>query len=82
MARGIKTGGREAGTPNVVTSQLRSVLKELLFEELKHLPGYLAELPTKDRVDVITKLMAYALPKVDSVKVHEGEPMNATNWWQ
>lgn len=82
MARGIKTGGREAGTPNVVTSQLRSVLKDLLFVELQNLSGYLSELPTKDRVDVITKLMAYALPKVDSVEVHEGEPLNSANWWQ
>lgn len=82
MAKGEKTGGRQVGTPNVITTQLRAVLKELLFAELQHLPEYLSQLPVRDRVDVITKLMAYALPKIESVKSYDGEPMNASSWWE
>lgn len=82
MAKGVKSGGRKAGTPNVVTSQLRRVLKELLLSELERMPGYLSELSTKERVDVLVKLMAYSLPKVESVKSYDGEPMNASSWWE
>lgn len=81
MEKKTKTGGRTQGTPNVITSQLRSVLKEMLFVELQNLPGYLAELPVKDRVYVVTKLMAYVLPKVENVSSYDGEPLGSQGWW-
>ena len=34
MAKGIKTGGREIGTPNKTTSELRKTLKHIVDDEL------------------------------------------------
>ena len=55
--RGTKTGGRQAGTPNKVTSELRDALKAVLAVELDTLSDSLAELPAKERLDVIVRLM-------------------------
>ncbi|GAP69927.1 hypothetical protein BA6E_121380 [Bacteroidales bacterium 6E] len=81
MAKGIKTGGREAGTPNRLTSELRSVLKEIIYDEMQRLPDALADLPIKDRLDILIKLCNFVLPKVEKVKATAGEPITK-EWWE
>lgn len=81
MAKGIKTGGRETGTPNRLTSELRTALKEYIYVELQKLPDYLAELPTKDRLEILLKLCSFVLPKVEPVKFDKGEPVDSKDWW-
>jgi hypothetical protein len=72
---GIKYGGRRKGTPNRITKELRTVLKDLLFEELKSIPDHLEKLDTKERLELIIKLLPYALPKVNSVSHTTNEPI-------
>ena len=48
---GKKTGGRAAGTPNKITSELRKTLKGIIANELEALPETLAELPPKERFE-------------------------------
>jgi len=74
MAKGNKTGGRVAGTPNRLTSELRSVLKDMLFNELQSLPDRLDKLPDKDRIEIILKLMPFVCPKVEPVSSGGDEP--------
>lgn len=62
-----KTGGRAAGTPNKITIELRKTLKQILAKEFDALPETLAELPARDRLELIIKLMPFCLPKVDSI---------------
>lgn len=75
MAKGLKTGGRETGTPNRLTSELRGLLKDIIYDELKKLPDALSEMPAKDRLEVVTKLLNYVCPKVENVKHNSGEPI-------
>lgn len=75
MAKGIKTGGRQKGTSNKLTSELRKLLKEILTNELENIPNFMADLEPKDRLQTIIKLMPFILPKVESVRIDEGEPM-------
>ena len=75
MAKGVKTGGREKGTPNKLTSELRTVLKKILTDELENIPTLIADLEPKDRLHAIIKLMPFVLPKVETVRIDEGEPM-------
>jgi chemotaxis regulatin CheY-phosphate phosphatase CheZ len=70
---GLKYGGRQLGTPNKLTNELRNVLKDILLDELGTIKSKLDTLDTKDRLDVIIKLMPYAMPKIDSVEYHIGE---------
>ena len=74
MAKGIKTGGRIAGTPNRLTKELRKVLKDLLYQELETLSSHLDSLEPKERLEIIIKLLPYAVPKVESVNYQENEP--------
>jgi hypothetical protein len=64
---GTKTGGRVKGTPNKVTSQLRDTLKAAIGFELDRLTETLAELPAKDRLELLIRLMPFVLPKVDLI---------------
>jgi hypothetical protein len=77
MAQRTKTGGRQIGTPNRVTKELRVALKDALYNELENLGGYLAGLEPKDRLEIIVKLLPYALPKVEQVHYLEHEPFGS-----
>lgn len=73
---GKKFGGRQKGTPNKLTKELRSVLKDVLYEEIDRLPERLDKLDTKDRLELLVKLMPFVFPKVQSVSQSLDEPIN------
>ena len=64
---GKKFGGRKKGTPNKMTKELRSTLKDVLFHEIEEIEDRLDLLDPKDRLELLIKLMPYALPKVTSI---------------
>ena len=68
--------GRPKGAVNVVTKQLRFKLKNLIDAELENLPGLLDGLEPKDRVELLVKLMAYAMPKVQPICSSANEPLD------
>jgi len=78
MARGFKTGGREIGTPNKTTSELRIALKHIVDDELQILQDNINELQPKERIDLLIKLLPYVMPKVQTVSARDGEPLS--NW--
>jgi hypothetical protein len=65
--QGKKTGGRIAGTPNKLTSELRTTLKGIIAGELGALPQTFEQLPVKERLELLIKLLPFCLPKVDSI---------------
>jgi hypothetical protein len=65
--QGKKTGGRIAGTPNKLTKELRMTLKGIIAGELDTLPQTFEQLPAKERLELLIKLLPYCLPKVDSI---------------
>lgn len=73
---GKKFGGRQKGTPNILTKELRSVLKDVLYEEIDCLNERLNELNTKDRLELLVKLMPFVFPKVQAVSQSVDEPIN------
>lgn len=64
MAKGIKTGGRVKGSLNVTSNEMRNILKEVIDNELHNIDSLLNELPTRERLDYIIKLMPYVLSKL------------------
>jgi hypothetical protein len=66
--------GRPKGSVNRVTKELRQLLKAIVFDELERLPETLDELPAEKRVEVLTKIIPYALPKVEAARYDLGEP--------
>ena len=67
MAQGKKTGGRERGTPNKVTSEVRTWLAELIDKNRKQVEKDLKELEPKDRLMILEKFMQYTTPKMQSI---------------
>lgn len=73
---GKKYGGRQKGTPNRITKELRSILKDLLYDEIETLKERLDALETKERVELLIKLMPFALPKVNGISHTTNEPID------
>jgi hypothetical protein len=76
---GLKFGGRQKGTPNKTTAELRQILQDTLQSEVANIPEYLNQLPMKERVDMIVKLLPYILPRM-ATQIHldsaNSEPIN------
>ena len=70
---GLKYGGRQLGTPNKLTNELRNVLKDILLNEFISLESNLNKLDTKERLELLVKLLPYAMPKIDNVDYTTGE---------
>lgn len=68
MKKRVKTGGRKAGTPNKTTKETKVVLQEVLSKELNKLGALLEKLDPIERVNAISKLLPYILPKQNLVK--------------
>ena len=79
---GLKKGmsnnpnGRKVGTPNKLTKELRATLKAIIEKELEAIPETLENLTPEKRIEIIIKLIPYVLPKVESVPMDKGEPMD------
>lgn len=59
--------GRPKGKPNIITRELRKILKALIARELENLPKLIENLEKEKRLEIIIKLLPYVLPKVESV---------------
>ena len=77
---GKKYGGRKTGTPNKLTKELRAILKNMLHQEIELLPKHFNKLDPKDRLELLAKLLPYALPKVESESYAIGEGGIADSW--
>jgi len=66
MAKGQKTGGRKAGTPNKITQSTRDRLKDVLDCELDNLPLLFEEVTARDRLQFIVKLIPYIIPQAEA----------------
>jgi hypothetical protein len=64
----------------VLTNNLRDTLKTIMQKEIEKLPETLEALDTKERLNVVCKLMPYVFPKVETVHPTEGEPLQFGNW--
>ncbi len=62
-----KTGGRTAETPNKITIELRKTLKGIIAGELEALPTTFEQLQSKERLELLIKLLPFCMPKVDSI---------------
>jgi len=82
---GLKKGttnnpnGRPAGTPNVITKEIRDILKQIMLREFELIPATLEGMEPKERLDMIVKLLPFILPKIDPVQMTEGEPWDSSN---
>lgn len=69
--KGKKTGGRQAGTPNKVTRQVKECLSSLLIDYTndEKFKDDFYKLSPKDRLMLAEKLMPYVVPKLQNTAV-------------
>ncbi|WP_203583415.1 hypothetical protein [Paludibacter sp. 221] len=58
-----KTGGRKKGTPNKTTAEMRSWLNKFVGDNLKEFEKNFKTLEVNEKINIITKLLPYVLPK-------------------
>jgi len=73
---GIKYGGRTKGTPNRLTKEMRTILKTILFTELENIEELMNSLDSKQRIELVIKLLPFILPKVETVSHTYNEPVD------
>ena len=72
---GLKKGmtnnvnGRPKGTPNKTTGDVRKMLSSFIGEKLETAMNDFDNLDTKDRFDIISKLLPYVAPKLQSTAI-------------
>lgn len=59
-----KTGGRQKGTANAVTADLRQRIQDLLNAQFDNISADLDDLEPKERVNAWIRLLEFALPKL------------------
>lgn len=60
--------GRPAGSPNKLNQNIRKTLDAVITDELEQVPALLEELDAKDRLEILTKLVSFVLPKLRAVE--------------
>jgi len=73
---GKKYGGRQKGTPNRMTKELRSILKDILYQELNDIEKRFEELEPKTRIELLIKMMPFVLPKMNTISHNTDEPID------
>lgn len=64
---GKKFGGRESGTPNKQTAELKQWVKTLLETNQAQFEADLAALEAKDRVQIYERLLKYAIAPLQAL---------------
>ena len=73
---GKKYGGRQKGTPNRMTKELRVLLKDIIYQELEEVQERFSLLEPRQRIELIIKLMPYILTKVNNISHTTNEPLD------
>lgn len=68
MAKGRKTGGRQAGTPNKTSAAVRGAIAKMLgdYFNSETFVQDIADLDPRDRVAAMEKFAAYVAPKLQA----------------
>jgi len=62
--KGQKTGGRQAGTPNKVTTEIRNFLSSLVFDNMDLITQDFRQLTTEQRMILLPKILPYIAPRM------------------
>lgn len=79
--RAIKTGGRQKGTPNKITAEIRQKLSDIVSNEIKNIPEYLNQIESPEiKLKLIIQILPYLIPKQKeiSTEIEAKEPIKIT----
>lgn len=56
-------------TQSITVDDIREQLKQIAMQELQKLPETLKDLESKERLNILCKLMPFIMPKIESLHV-------------
>jgi len=71
----IKTGGREMGTPNKLTADLRERISDFLNENWEQIEKDFQTLEPEKRVMLFEKLLQFTLPRLQTIQTPDFKPI-------
>ena len=77
MARRKKTGGREKGTPNKITKDIKEAYQHLIEANIENLDSWLNIVAKNDpakAMDIMIKLSEYVVPKLNRTSTSNQSP--------
>jgi hypothetical protein len=78
MALKMKTGGRQKGTPNRTTKEIKEAINLIVSNNIDRLQDDIDSLEPKERIKVICDLLNYTIPKLQSIQQNEVETEHHT----
>lgn len=77
--------GRKKGSPNLMTRELRELLRTAFNDEINSIPATLKSMEPKERLDMLCKFLPYFAPKMQSIAIEdnrddEGETIRRMVW--
>ena len=78
MAQGIKTGGRQKGTPNKLTSEIKEKLAAIISEATDSFN--LEECSNSERLKLIEIGLKYLLPTMKHIEGHHDANLNSIDF--
>lgn len=63
MPKGVKYGGRQRGTGNKISAELKEVLSSYCLNEFQYLNANIKRLTLSERLVFFTKVLPFVLPK-------------------
>jgi hypothetical protein len=73
MPKGKKYGGRQRGTGNKISAELKEVLNEYCLNEFQYLNANIERLTLHERIILFTKVLPFVLPKNGVPEANTGE---------
>ena len=73
MPKGKKYGGRQRGTGNKISAELKEVLNEYCMNEFQFLNANIERLTLHERIILFTKVLPFILPKNGVSEANTGE---------
>ena len=80
MDRKAKTGGRQKGTPNKVSQDLRLLFKDIILKEIECIHKTLQNAEPEVRLNFILKSLPYVMPRYRDVEFPESEMKQESTW--
>ncbi|MBP6549569.1 MAG: hypothetical protein KA228_00520 [Flavobacterium sp.] len=68
--------GRPKGAVNKTTAETKELLQKIVSNELEGIAERLEQLPTKERVDALIKLLPYIVPKQSEILIDTETKLN------
>lgn len=69
MIKRNKTGGRQSGTPNKITANLRQKINDFLNSNWENLQNDFDKLEPKEKLMFYDKLLQYVVPRLQSTQL-------------